>query len=107
MRLSEFLKGWGEQAFIATDQWINAVVTPVFTWDVAWADETLSARTYRTASEGDKVGKFFMPIIDVLFIWQKPDDEVNALAGKIVTRHCERAFYKEKLRRNLPTEYRL
>jgi len=85
---------------IAIDQLLN--VFPCF----GYADETLSARSYRAWKNGRYPGKLMMPFIDFLFLWQAQDTEVNAVAGKAVPRHCERAFYKEKLRRSLPPEYR-
>lgn len=88
------------QLGIALDQLIN--VFPCF----GYADETLSARAYRGHKNGKVLARFFMPIIDVLFAWQAPDDEVNARAGRAITRHCERAYWKETLRRSLPPEYR-
>jgi hypothetical protein len=87
------------QLAIAFDQFANALL-----W--GWADETLSARAFRAHRKGRAFGRFFMPVIDLLFFWQKPDDEVNALAGKLVDGHCERAFYKEILRRDHAPEYR-
>lgn len=106
MKFRDYIIGWGTQAFIATDQWVNAVLTPVFGGGVAWADETLSARTYRMASEGRWVARMAQPAINLLFLWQKQDPGVNAAAGKQVTDHCERAFWKEKLRRGSPPEER-
>ena len=71
-----------------------------------WADETLSARAYRGWVKHRRFGMFFMPIIDWLFSWQSPDDEVNKAAGSVITAHCERAYWKEKLRRDTAPEYR-
>lgn len=88
------------QLGIAVDQLLN--VFPCF----GYADETLSARAYRASKNNRYPGKLLMPPIDVLFLWQKPDDEVNALAGEVVRGHCRRAYYKETLRRSLPPEYR-
>lgn len=85
---------------IAVDQLLN--VFPCF----GYADETLSARAYRASRNNRYPGKLLMPLIDVLFFWQADDDEVNALTGKVVSRHCERAYWKEVLRRSLPPEYR-
>lgn len=85
---------------IAIDQLLN--VFPCF----GYADETLSARAYRASKNNRYPGKLLMPLIDVLFLWQKPDDEVNALAGEVVRGHCRRAYHKEALRRSLPPEYR-
>ena len=85
---------------IAIDQLLN--VFPCF----GYADETLSARAYRASKNNRYPGKLLMPLIDLLFLWQADDDEVNALAGRTITRHCERAYWKEVLRRSLPPEYR-
>lgn len=80
-----------QQIFIAADQLANALIPPIFT--LSWADETLSARTYRAAKRGRIVGRLAMPVIDALFFWQG-------------TGHCENAYRKEMERRNLPPEYR-
>ena len=88
------------QLFITFDQLLN--VFPCF----GYADETLSARAYRASKNNRYPGKLLMPLIDLLFLWQADDDEVNALAGRTITRHCERAYWKEVLRRSLPPEYR-
>lgn len=85
---------------IAVDQLLN--VFPCF----GYADETLSARAYRASKNNRYPGKLLMPLIDLLFAWQEPDDEVNEKAGAIITRHCQRAYWKEILRRSLPPEYR-
>jgi hypothetical protein len=87
------------QVFIVIDQVFNVLTG-------GWADETMSARAYRTFAKGRIFGRIFMPPIDALFSWQKPDPEVNMLAGKTITRHCERAFWKEILRRDNAPEYR-
>ena len=85
---------------IAFDQLLN--VFPCF----GYADETLSARAYRASKNNRYPGKLLMPFIDVLFFWQKQDEEVNALVGEAVSGHCRRAYWKEVLRRSLPPEYR-
>lgn len=84
---------------IAFDQQLNAILG-------GEPDETLSARSYRAFKNDRQPGKFLMPFIDVLFIWQKTDPEVDALAGEVVKGHCRMAYYKEILRRSLPPEYR-
>jgi hypothetical protein len=33
------------------------------------------------------------------------DEEVNEVTGRPIAGHCERAYWKEVLRRNLPVEY--
>lgn len=88
------------QLFIAFDQLLN--VFPCF----GYADETLSARAFRAYKNNRYPGKLLMAPIDVLFFWQKPDDEVNKKAGAVITRHCERAYWKESLRRSMPPVYR-
>jgi len=88
------------QFWIAVDQLLN--VFPCF----GYADETLSARAFRAWRKNRIMGRLLMPVIDALFFWQEQDDEVNATAGRAIAGHCERAFWKEKLRRSLPPEYR-
>lgn len=72
----------------------------------AYADETLSARTWRAARRGKTVGLIARPVIDFLFAWQKPDPAIKDERGAVVTGHCHRAYLKEQLRRGLPPEYR-
>lgn len=81
-----------QQMGIAWDQLINAHIPPIFT--LSWADETISARTFRAARRGKIFGTFMMPIIDWMFRWQGYPN------------HCERAYEKELLRASLPPEYR-
>lgn len=92
------------QVGIAFDQLINALIPPFFT--LSWADETLSARTWRAARRGKRVGRFFLPIIDWMFSWQKPIAEIKGADGQPIKGHCERAYQMEMLRRNSPPEYR-
>lgn len=84
-------KLYPQQVFVAADQLLNALIPPFLT--LSYADETLSARTYRAAKRGKLVGKLAMPVIDALFFWQGKD-------------HCRNAYLKEHERRNLPPEYR-
>lgn len=93
-----------QQVFIAFDQLVNALLPPFFT--LSWADETLSARTYRAAKRGRIVGRLAMPTIDLMFRWQAVDPSIVDEAGAPVTAHCARAYFKEGLRRGLPPEYR-
>jgi hypothetical protein len=102
MKAREFFKAWGAQSFIALDQAANAIFGPVFSWTVGYADETLSARAWRCRAK--PWGRVFLPLIDLLFLWQTPD--VNDDAGQPIRSHCHRAYLKEGLRRNLPPEYR-
>lgn len=80
-----------QQIFVAVDQLANALIPPFGA--LSYADETLSARTYRAARDGRIMGRLFMPLIDLLFRWQ-------------IKGHCEHAYLKEKTRANLPPEYR-
>jgi hypothetical protein len=107
---------WIGQTILAIDQLLNPLFIGFFSFlaaictgkrqDVAYADETPSAHAYRGFNRGRILARIGMPIVDLLFFWQPQDDEVNAAAGRPVPSHCERAFWKEKLRRNLPPEYR-
>lgn len=80
-----------QQIFIAADQLVNALIPPFGA--LSYADETLSARTYRAARDGRIMGRLFLPIIDALFRWQTKE-------------HCKHAYLKERDRQNLPPEYR-
>lgn len=81
-----------QQVFIAFDQLFNAIIPP---WGgtLSYADETLSARSYRAHRGGKLFGKLTMAPINWLFFWQGPA-------------HCRNAWRKELERKNLPTEYR-
>lgn len=91
MKFGQFLLAWFQQSFIALDQAVNAIFGPIFSWTIGYADETLSARAWRCRNK--PWGRIFLPVIDLLFIWQGPG-------------HCKRAYETEKARRNLPPEYR-
>jgi hypothetical protein len=84
-------KNYPIQVLIAIDQLLNALLPPF--GSLSYADETLSARCYRSARDGRVLGKFFLPIIDGFFRWQGPT-------------HCYRAYLEEKERRQEPPEYR-
>ena len=88
----QLLKEYGIQCFIAFDQLLNALIPPL-DGTVSYADETLSARSYRAHRDGKIMGKLFMPLIDLLFFWQGPN-------------HCKNAYVKEFERKNYPDEYR-
>jgi hypothetical protein len=95
MTTSKYLDAWlqyPQQVFIAVDQVVNALIPPLF-GTLSYADETLSARSYRAYRDGRILGKLGMPVIDLLFIWQGPG-------------HCKNAWAKEMDRRNMPPEYR-
>ena len=66
---------------IAFAQLCNAIIPPL-DGTVSYADETLSARSYRAHRDGKILGKVFMPLIDMLFFWQG--------AG-----HCKNAYIKD------------
>lgn len=84
-------KHWFHQLFIAVDQLLNVLVTPLS--DGAWADETLSSRAYRMWVKGRPWGRIWMPVIDWLFSWQMP-------------RHCHAAYLSERKRAQAPPETR-
>ena len=92
MRFWKLLKAYGVQVFIAVDQLANALIPPL-DGTVSYADETLSARSYRAHRDGKILGKITMPVINLLFFWQGPD-------------HCKNAYIKEFERKNYPDEYR-
>lgn len=106
----------GEQTLLALDQLLNAVGLGLLAvlmaaltggrQAVAFADETLSAHAHRALQRGRVWGLLMRPLVDAMFFWQKPDEQVNQAAGRVVSSHCERAYWKERLRRNLPPEYR-
>lgn len=86
------LREYGVQVFIAFDQLCNALIPPL-DGTLSYADETLSARSYRAHRDGKILGKITMPVINLLFFWQGPD-------------HCKNAWIKELERKNYPEEYR-
>ena len=86
------LRDYGTQVFIAVDQLLNALIPPL-DGTLSYADETLSARSYRAHRDGKLLGKITMPVIDLLFWWQGP-------------RHCYHAYRKEIDRKQYPAEYR-
>lgn len=94
--MSANLKHWAVQLFIACDQLLNVLVTPLGAG--AWADETLSCRAYRMWRDGKPWGRIWMPVIDFLFSWQAlPPGAIG---------HCHGAYLKERQRYNLPPEMR-
>ncbi len=86
------MRAYFEQVFIAADQLVNALIPPI-DGNLSYADETLSARSYRAHRDGKIFGKLSMPLIDLLFFWQGPG-------------HCKNAYLKEIARKNMPVEYR-
>jgi hypothetical protein len=87
---------WFYQLFIAVDQLLNVLVTPL--QGGAWADETLSSRAYRMDRDGKPWGRVMRPVIDWLFGWQ------TLPAG--AQGHCHAAWLKEGLRMHVPPEMR-
>jgi len=71
---------------IAFDQLCNAVLNGA-------PDETLSARAWRTEQTDKIFGRIFRPMIDALF-WIVQKD------------HCKKAYAEERLRKQLPRDYR-
>ena len=71
---------------IALDQQLNTLLC-------GEPDETLSARAWRTEQTGKRFGKFFRPLIDVLF-WVFQRD------------HCRKAYFAELRRTQLHKDYR-
>jgi hypothetical protein len=86
------LRDYGTQVFIAVDQLCNALIPPL-DGTLSYADETLSARSYRAHRDGKLLGRITMPIIDALFLWQGLN-------------HCYHAYRKEVERKQYPAEYR-
>lgn len=103
------------QCWLLLDQACNAIVlgvAAVFTaaWTgeeqaTCYADETLSAHAWRAGAARKPWARFFRPIVDRMFFWQRTEPRVDAKAGFAVTGHCERAFWKKRLRLGLPREY--
>lgn len=71
------------EVLIAVDQLANAILG-------GYADETISARSWRLRTKRPYC--WMRPVIDWLFQWQ-PD-------------HCKGAYESERLRSQLPPEYR-
>lgn len=71
------------QVLVALNQLLNALTG-------GWADEMLSARTYRNRHK--PAWGHFMRLIDTLFFWQKE--------------HCRQAHRYEQLRFQLPPDFR-
>jgi len=94
---------WGHEVFCAADQRLNAVLA-------GYADETISARSYRLGSRAKRLDRWDQwrvswVIVDLLFIWQ--DMLIQAKTGfRPAAGHCERAYASEVERLQLPPEYR-
>ncbi|PHS23493.1 MAG: hypothetical protein COA83_09650 [Methylophaga sp.] len=77
------------QLLIALDQMVNVVISLAI--GGGWADETISARAYRTKG----VNKYWLityKTINHIFFWQID--------------HCEQAYESEKNQKQLPPRYR-
>ena len=92
MKFWKLMFAWWEQVALGFDQFVNTLPPPI-DGTVGYADETLSARSYRAHRDGKILGKLFMPLSDLLFFWQGPG-------------HCKNAYIKEFERKNYPDEYR-
>ncbi|MDR3235030.1 MAG: hypothetical protein LBT46_15445 [Planctomycetaceae bacterium] len=81
------MKHWIKQILIAVDQMANTLFGGLLFGNIGdtWADETISARAYRTRSR-------FEPLINLLFFCQE--------------NHCEACYEWEWARLDLPPEYR-
>lgn len=107
---------WGYESLVSLDQVVGTflfglgkILLAAFTGKrqtPIWADETMSAHCFRAARDGKPAAKLFIGFVDWLFSWQGEDAEINKAAGRRITAHCERAWWKEKLRRGLPPEER-
>lgn len=73
-----------EQGIVALDQWVNTRLG-------GYADETISARSYRNRVK-KKRWAFSYKLINCIFFWQ--DD------------HCKKAFENEIARMHMSKEYR-
>ena len=78
------LKAHIKQCLIAADQLLNTLLG-------GWADETLSARSWRMRNRSVKWA-IARRTIDALFWFDK--------------NHCEVSYFSEKYRGHLPVEYR-
>jgi hypothetical protein len=94
---------WAHQVFVALDQLANAILA-------GWADETISARSFRLGHRDKKAGRWgrwrvMWVLVDWLFwpqdLWLSIRDGVWPQIG-----HCERAYISEHDRLGLPPEYR-
>jgi len=79
------LKSWFLNVSIAIDQLFNALL-------LGTPDETLSARAWRVEQKGLIFGKFFRPLIDFIFFFDK--------------NHCENSFLSEIERKHFPKDYK-
>lgn len=97
-------RSWGHEVFIAVDQLLNAVLA-------GYADETISARSYRLGRRDSDAGvwgrwRVSWVVVDVLFYWQDIYIWVK-FGGWPIEGHCQRAYTQEVERLQLPPEYRV
>lgn len=78
-----------KQVFIALDQLLNTLL--FFLPGGVWADETISARTWRMRES--QPFKILLPVIDGMFSIIEKD-------------HCQNSFLSESIRAQLPPEER-
>ncbi len=96
-------RSWGHEVFVACDQVINAFLG-------GYADETISARSYRLGSKAKARDawdqwRVVWAIADALFVWQ--DMLIQWQTGRAPEHgHCQRAYESERARLGLPPEYR-
>jgi len=95
----------GRELLVAIDQAANVIVSTL-TLRRGYSDETLSAHAWRSYRAKKVWGRVFLPLIDLLFAWQKPDPQYRDESGQPITSHCRRAYEKERARQYLPPEYR-
>ena len=81
---------WFKQLGIAVDQVINVLATPFHPG--AFADETMSSRVWRMDRNGKPWGRILRPVIDALLFFDRD--------------HCRTSYESEKLRSQLPPEFR-
>jgi hypothetical protein len=75
-----------KQFLIAFDQLVNTIL-------FGYADETLSARAWRTEQDNKFFGKFFRPLIDTVFFFDP--------------NHCYMSYLSEIKRKQQPSHYRV
>jgi hypothetical protein len=84
---------WGRQLLIAIDQLLNVLVTPFS--GGAYADETLSSRSFRAKRAGKLWGRIAVPLIDLAFAWERKR-----------VGHCQRSYWSVVTRAYTPHEKR-
>lgn len=84
MKVPPVIKRYLLNNAIAVDQMFNTVLG-------GSPDETLSSRAYRTEQQGKLFGRFFRPLIDLIFFFDPL--------------HCYQAYLAESTRRQLPSNF--